>query len=72
LLYDYKFHQIWETLVEAALKYLELQVAIKACEESKNIINLFRLYEMEEVEEQQLLLAQTSKLSHEYENAFVN
>ena len=51
---------------------MDLQVAIKACEESKNIINLLRLYEMEEVEEQQLLFAKTSKFFQEYTNAFVN
>lgn len=50
---------------------MELQVAIKACEESKNVLNLIRLYEMEEVEEQQLLLAKASKFLQEYTNAFV-
>lgn len=59
-------------MAKTALKYLELQVAIKASEESKNINNLFRLYEMEEIEEQQLLLAEISKFLQEYTNAFVN
>ncbi|KAG0554698.1 hypothetical protein KC19_12G111700 [Ceratodon purpureus] len=65
-------YMIWETLVGAALKYLELQVAIKACEESKNVTNLYRMHEMEEVEEQQLLHAHISKFLQEYINAFVN
>jgi len=50
---------------------LEIQVAIKACEESNNVINLTRLYEMEEVEEHQLLLGEASKFLQEYNKALV-
>lgn len=53
-----------------ALKHLELQMAMKACEESKNVVNLSRLHHMEDVEDKNLLSAKVLKLLHEYTDAF--
>lgn len=46
-------------------------MAMKACEESKNVVNLSRLHHMEDVEDKNLLSAKVLKLLHEYTDAFV-
>jgi hypothetical protein len=66
-----KHIQIWETLAGTALRHFELQTAMKACEELRNVVNLSRLRRMEDTEDKNLLSAKVLKLSHEYTNAFV-